>query len=49
MDVMEKAMPHMRCDEAHREHIDKLSETTGESQEEWMSRMQQLFDDKAED
>lgn len=49
MDIMGKAMPHMGVDEAHKEHIAHLSETTGETKDQWMERMQQVFTDKPED
>lgn len=48
-DIMQKAMPHMQSDEAHRSHIAELSETTGESGDEWFVRMQRAFEAKPED
>jgi predicted small metal-binding protein len=49
MSIMQKAMPHMQSDEAHREHIAQLAETSGESQEQWFERMQTAFDGKPTD
>ena len=48
-DIMQKAMPHMQSDEAHKSHIANLSETSGESQEQWFGRMHQVFEAKPED
>jgi len=49
MSIMQQAMPHMQSDDAHKKHIATLAETSGESREDWMSRMQREFDAKAPD
>ena len=49
MDLMEKAMPHMQADEAHRSHIAQLSRTTGETREQWFGRMQHAFEARPAD
>lgn len=48
-EVMQKAMPHMHADEEHKQHVANLSDSSGESKEQWMERMQQEFDSKPED
>lgn len=49
MEIVQKAMPHMMFDEAHKESIVDMEKRTGENQEQWMGRMQKEFDAKAED
>ena len=49
MSIMQQAMPHMQSDDAHKEHIAKLSESSGESREAWMERIQGEFDAKPQD
>lgn len=49
MGIMQQAMPHMQSDNAHKEHIAKLAETSGESREAWMARMQREFNSKPQD
>ena len=48
-EIMQKGMEHMGSDEEHMKHIANLSETTGESKEKWVERMQLEFDVKPED
>ena len=47
-DIMQKAMPHMMSDDAHKTHMMTLAETLGENKEAWMGRMQKEFDERAE-
>jgi len=49
MSIMQQAMLHMQSDDAHKEHIAKLSESSGESRDAWMARMQREFDAKPQD
>lgn len=48
-EIMQKAGPHMMSDDAHKASIMSLSHRTGETQEQWMARMQQEFDARPED
>lgn len=49
MEIMQKGMPHMQSDEAHKAYIATMSERSGgESREQWMERMQQEFDARSE-
>ena len=48
-EIMQQAMPHLHQDEAHMANLKTLSETSGESKEEWMARAQKEFDERAED
>ena len=48
-EIMQKAMPHMMSDEAHKENIMNMEQRTGENKEQWMERMQKEFDLKPED
>lgn len=47
-EIMQKAMPHMMSDEAHKEKIMNMGNGS-ETKEEWMIRMQKEFDTKTED
>ena len=47
-EVVQKGMPHMMADEAHKESIMRIEERTGENKEQWMGRMQKEFDSKLE-
>ena len=49
MDVVDKGMAHMMADGAHKDHMMNLSNTTGESKEQWFERMQKEFDARPED
>ena len=49
MEVVQKAMPHMMSDEAHKAAIMDMEKNTGENKEQWMARMQQEFDAKSND
>lgn len=49
MDIMQQAMPHMQSDDVHKEQISRLAETSGESRQAWMARMQREFDTKPQD
>lgn len=46
MEIIQKAMPHMMSDEAHKVSIMGMEKRTGENQEQWMARMQKVFDGK---
>jgi hypothetical protein len=48
-EVVQKGMPHMMSDEAHTASIMEMEQRTGESKDQWMTRMQQEFDTKPED
>lgn len=48
MEIVQKSMPHMASDEAHKEHMQNLA-SSGESREQWFERMQQEFDDRPRD
>ncbi|MEN9912875.1 MAG: hypothetical protein RLY66_283 [Candidatus Parcubacteria bacterium] len=48
MEIVQKGMQHMQSDEAHMKKIGDLSNTTGETKEQWFERMQKEFDTKAE-
>jgi len=48
-DIMQKAMPHMMGDEAHKTAVMNMEASTGENKEQWMMRMQQEYDTKSED
>lgn len=48
-EIIQKAMPHMMSDEAHKTSIMDMEKNTGENQEQWMNRMQKEFDAKAEE
>lgn len=47
MDIVQKAMPHMMSDEAHKTSIMDLEKHTGENRAQWMERIQNEFDAKA--
>ena len=49
IEILEKAMPHMMSDEAHKAHILDMEKRTGENRAQWMERMQQGFDARRED
>ena len=49
MEIMQKGMTHMQADPAHIERMMNLSKETGETKEQWMTRMQGEFDAKEED
>ncbi len=46
-EILEKGMAHMQADPAHMTQIMGLSETTGESKDEWMARLEKAFDERA--
>jgi predicted small metal-binding protein len=48
-EIMQKAMPHMMEDEAHKAAVMNMETTTGDNKEQWMARMHQEFDAKPED
>ncbi len=48
-EVMKSGIPHMMSDDAHQKSIMEMEERTGESQDQWMERMQREFDQKSED
>ncbi|MBX4210833.1 DUF1059 domain-containing protein [Candidatus Parcubacteria bacterium] len=48
-EILEKAMPHMMSDDAHRASIMDMEKQTGENKEQWMERMQNEFNAKRED
>ncbi len=49
MEIVEKGMQHMQSDTVHKERIMNLTNTTGESKDQWFERMQREFDAKPED
>jgi len=49
MEIVQKAMPHMMADEAHKASIMEMEKRTGENQSQWMERMQKEFDVRPED
>jgi len=49
MEIIQKGMPHMMGDEAHKASIMDMEKHTGENQAQWMERMQKEFDAKSED
>lgn len=49
MDIVNKGMGHIMSDEAHKEKIMNMEAQTGESKEQWMTRMQSEFDAKSAD
>jgi hypothetical protein len=49
MEIVQKAMPHMMSDGAHKANIMDMEKHTGENQDQWMARMQKEFDAKVED
>ena len=49
MDIVQKGMPHMMADEAHKASIMDMEKRTGENQTQWMERMQKEFDAAVED
>lgn len=49
MEVMQKGAVHMMSNDAHKESIMGMEQRTGESQQQWMERMQREFDAKADD
>ncbi len=48
-EIVQKGMPHMMSDEAHKDAIMNMEKNTGENKEQWMMRMESEFDAKAED
>ncbi len=46
MEIVQKGMPHMMFDEAHKASIMDMEKRTGENQQQWMERMQHEFDAK---
>ena len=46
MEIMQKGSVHMMSDEAHKAKIMDMEKGTGETQEQWMERMQKEFDAK---
>lgn len=48
-EIVEKAMPHMMSDEAHKASIMSMEKRTGENKDQWMARMKKEFDAKPED
>ncbi len=49
MDVVNKGMGHMMSDAAHKEKIMNMEQSTGETKEQWMERMQKEFDARSAD
>ena len=49
MDLVQKGMPHMMSDDAHKDAIMNMEKNTGENKEQWMARMQGEFDAKSAD
>ncbi len=49
MEVVQKGMEHMQSDNAHMEKIADLSNTSGESKEQWFERMLREFDARPDD
>lgn len=49
MEIVQKGMPHMMSDDAHKTSIMDMEKRTGENKEQWTARMQQEFDAKPED
>ncbi len=47
MEIVQKGMPHMMCDAAHKASIMDMEKRTSENQVQWMERMQKEFDSKA--
>lgn len=48
-EIMQKGAMHMMADDAHKEKIMNMEKETGETQEQWMNRMQKVFEEKAVD
>lgn len=48
-EIIQKGMEHMKSDQSHIDHMMNLSNSTGESKEEWFSRMKKEFDARSED
>ncbi|MEK7646468.1 MAG: DUF1059 domain-containing protein [Patescibacteria group bacterium] len=49
MEIIQQAMPHMMADEAHKASIMDMEKRTGETQDQWMARMQKEFDTRVAD
>lgn len=49
MEIVQKGMPHMTSDAAHKASVMDMEKQTGENQAQWMERMQKEFDAKSED
>jgi hypothetical protein len=49
MEVIQKGMQHMQADADHMKKMGDLSNTTGETKEQWFERMQKVFDARLED
>ncbi len=49
MEIIQKGMPHMGSDDAHKQHTKSLEATSGENKEQWMGRMQREFDARPDD
>ena len=49
MEIIQKGMMHIGTDKAHQERAATLEERTGESQQQWIERMQGEFAMRCED
>ncbi len=49
MEIMQKGSEHIMGDEVHKEKIVNMEESTGETKEQWMERMQKEFDARSID
>ena len=47
-EIIQKGMQHMQIDEEHAKKMMSISETTGETKEQWFERMQKEFDSRSE-
>ena len=47
MEIIQKGMPHMMSDDAHKMSTMDMEKRTGENKEQWMARMQSEFDAKS--
>ena len=45
-EIMQKGVEHIMSDEAHKKKIMNMENSTGESKEQWMERMQKEFDSR---
>ncbi len=48
MDIVNQASAHMMADKAHLDVIMEMEKRTGETKDQWMERMQKVFDAKSE-
>ena len=49
MEIMQKGVMHMMADEAHKEKVMDMEQSTGETKEQWMEKMQKEFDARSAD